>query len=204
MFLMPNRGGGGGATTSARWDDTFFHAGYTTDVTGATVTSSVNSGLLFAVADTKVTGKMYWEFQHVFGNWTSVYPGLVDEAHRANGASVSGSTELWRNGLGWNSAGRFLVNGANNFVISGYDGLAVTALMFAYDGDTNEIWVGQNGTWVTRTPNVNAGWTGYVPLDGGYPAIILPSIGTSAKLNGTAADMLYTIPTGFTALDGST
>jgi len=204
MFLMPNRGVLGVAGNPARWDENYMHVSTAYDAETNTVTGGWAIGILFSVADTPVTGKMYWEFQKGAGNWTGIYPGLVDEAHRSNAASSTAGTELWRNGIGWVTSGRFTVDGSNVFSRPYYDGITATNLMFAFDADTNELWVGQDGAWQSKTPNVHTGYTDYAPTGAAYPACVLYQVGTAVKLGGTASALAHAIPTGFTALDGST
>lgn len=163
-------------------------------------TSGVSSIHDFVVGKHALTGKRYWEVVIGTGNQTDCYPGMTDGVNRVNFAST-GSNALWNDGYGWTAAGRYLVNGSNQFSKPTWDGLLDGyTLMFAYDADTKQVYHGRNGSWSNDPTGGGASSIDCSFFGDAYVAINLDDINDEFILATQEADLLYPIPTGYSPL----
>lgn len=169
--------------------------------------ASANNSNLFAAGAKQIRGKRYWELAYGAGALSSEF-GIINDSFR-EGATNSSSFSLpgaTNDGVG------VIVNSGQWTVTSSPGGTgslsgvsvysAGIVVMIAYDADTGDVWFGVDGVWsASGDPAAGTGANRNYPIPFPYFALNCYNIGVSAEVFTTAAEMNFTIPTGFTALD---
>lgn len=145
------------------------------------------------------TGKLYWEWTVDVLVTNSHCVGWCDSVQPLNtqiGRSTTG------NGWGYHALGRFYHNNTYSSVTSFAQG---DVLMFAIDIDAQKLWIGKNGTWEgggdpATGSNPTADNIDVTPLFPGASTYEATHKGTANFLE---ASFVYSIPSGFVAVDSS-
>jgi hypothetical protein len=153
--------------------------------------STQNGGNLFS--DVLDQGKKYIEVR-------------VDQSSTMTFMLGIASSSLSSSAAGWNTGDNYLIYGGNGNIypgnISAFSSLSVNDIIrIAYDTNTGEIWFNKNnGSWYPNSPSSNSSLTvasGSVKLTVGEANSNAPRTHSFTAL--TAANMVYSPPSGFTA-----
>jgi len=154
-------------------------------------------------------GKFYWEVLiDTLANTSDIWLGVkrvADSAETSGNSPFPGSLgfALLRGSGSTNTAGAWTTPGTPGSYA------ASDVVMIALDCDTGQMWFGENGTWYDSGDP--AGGTNPIFEDMPVTTDYCPFFSTDntagavqVTLRATAAHLAHTIPSGFTALDGTT
>lgn len=179
-------GPGGSSTAASQWSASLKGADITLSNGNLTAASGGQSGDFCLSADTRSTGKLYFEILIVAQNSTFFYIGLCKASHAYENSSIGGSTHdiMWKQSGAWSLGG-----GTSPPSFTTGD-----VLGFAYDFSTQKITSYKNGVQQGLSPAsgiVEACRIGAVNTFGSSP--------NTCTIRTTAAEFTQSIPSGYIA-----
>ena len=154
--------------------------------------SGASGAGMFVVNDATLIVKEYWEIE-VKSAPTGMSFGVTKETNLVNYDEAT--TGIGAAGIEWFADGSLTVDGVAQAAISPFaDG---DVLMFAYDADTGDLWLGKNGTWEDN-PTADPA-TASTSAGDSRAAITLEQDGSQVQLLGDEAHQNYSVAdfTGF-------
>jgi hypothetical protein len=189
---------------SVKWDSTISLTAYrSVNAEFATIVRYSNDGVFYATpANTsRASGKGYFEI-NIRAPFTSATPGNIRPGLMSSGASSTAGSYPGSSAYGASYNGSSYTNGFT--VANAPTGIDVSTggvIQFAVDFTAGNVWIGKNNVWGSGNPA--AGTSPWLTFTPGTVGALFPAIGTfnlngNYTIQGTAGDVSYSPPSGFT------